>query len=91
MRSAHCAQVGEGEESVGHESGRKIVRRPSSGPLLLPPQSPAADPRTRTRTQIDILERNPKKDPEQYTEEDLAHMRKGASRSLPRRDESKQG
>lgn len=41
--------------------------------------------------QIDILERNPKKDPEQYTEEDLAHMRKGASRSLPRRGESKPG
>jgi len=30
MRAAHCAQVGEGEESVGHESGRKIVRRPCS-------------------------------------------------------------
>ncbi|GAA5916381.1 hypothetical protein JCM8208_003418 [Rhodotorula glutinis] len=48
----NSGKVGEGEESVGHESGRKI---------------------------IDILERNPKKDPEEYTEEDLAHMRKVTS------------
>ncbi|GAA5988255.1 hypothetical protein JCM5350_007629 [Sporobolomyces pararoseus] len=39
----------EGTESVGHESGRKI---------------------------IDILERNPDGNPDEYTEEDLAHMRK---------------
>ncbi|GAA6025573.1 hypothetical protein JCM8202_001675 [Rhodotorula sphaerocarpa] len=43
---------GKGEESVGHESGRKI---------------------------IDILERNPKKDPSKYTDEDLQHMRKVAA------------
>ncbi|KAE8212403.1 hypothetical protein CF327_g3946 [Tilletia walkeri] len=36
-------------ETVGHNSGRKIV---------------------------DILRRNPSKDAEKYTEEDLAHMRK---------------
>ncbi|GAA5824021.1 hypothetical protein JCM11251_003382 [Rhodosporidiobolus azoricus] len=45
-------KVKEGQESVGHESGRKI---------------------------IDILERNPDRDPEQYTEEDIAHMRKVTS------------
>ncbi|GAA5980015.1 hypothetical protein JCM11641_008263 [Rhodosporidiobolus odoratus] len=45
-------KVKEGQESVGHESGRKI---------------------------INILERNPKGDPEEYTEEDLAHMRKVTS------------
>ncbi|GAA5897103.1 DUF3140 domain-containing protein [Sporobolomyces salmoneus] len=39
----------EGTESVGHESGRKI---------------------------IDILERNPDGNPDEYTEEDLGHMRK---------------
>ncbi|PWN99573.1 hypothetical protein FA09DRAFT_328380 [Tilletiopsis washingtonensis] len=43
---------GDGDESVGHQSGRKIV---------------------------DILQRNPKKDPSKYTDEDLAHMRKVAS------------
>ncbi|KAG0656684.1 hypothetical protein C6P46_006986 [Rhodotorula mucilaginosa] len=47
----NSGKVKEGEESVGHESGRKI---------------------------IDILERNPKKDPSKYTDEDLQHMRKGA-------------
>lgn len=31
-----------------------------------------------TTRQIDILERNPKKDPSKYTDEDLQHMRKGA-------------
>ncbi|KAH8677916.1 hypothetical protein BX600DRAFT_506911 [Xylariales sp. PMI_506] len=36
-------------ETIGHESGRKI---------------------------IDILERNPKKDPSKYTEEDIGHMRR---------------
>ncbi|MCJ1373071.1 hypothetical protein MMC20_004298 [Loxospora ochrophaea] len=39
-------------ETVGHESGRKI---------------------------ISILKKNPSKDPEQYDEEDLAHMRKVVS------------
>ncbi|BGP42368.1 hypothetical protein JCM10450v2_006462 [Rhodotorula kratochvilovae] len=48
----NSGKVREGEESVGHESGRKI---------------------------IDILERNPDKDPEEYTEEDIAHMRKVTS------------
>ncbi|PWN40026.1 hypothetical protein IE81DRAFT_278566, partial [Ceraceosorus guamensis] len=43
--------AGEGE-SVGHESGRKIV---------------------------DILKRNPKKQEDKYTEEDLQHMRKVAA------------
>ncbi|GAA6061205.1 hypothetical protein JCM10212_001526 [Sporobolomyces blumeae] len=42
-------KVEKGKESVGHESGRKI---------------------------IDIIERNPKGDPDAYTEEDLGHMRK---------------
>ncbi|KAL1737049.1 hypothetical protein EV714DRAFT_265861 [Schizophyllum commune] len=49
--STQCGQIkddGSGE-SVGHESGRKIVA---------------------------ILEKNPKKDVDQYDEEDLAHMRK---------------
>ncbi|GAA6024171.1 hypothetical protein JCM10207_005591 [Rhodosporidiobolus poonsookiae] len=45
-------KVKKGQESVGHESGRKI---------------------------IDILERNPEGDPEKYTEEDLAHMRRVTS------------
>ncbi|EMF13743.1 uncharacterized protein SEPMUDRAFT_42980 [Sphaerulina musiva SO2202] len=36
-------------ESIGHESGRKIV---------------------------EILEKNPKKDPSKYEEDDVAHMRK---------------
>ncbi|MCJ1361242.1 hypothetical protein MMC16_000340 [Acarospora aff. strigata] len=36
-------------ETVGHESGRKI---------------------------IEILRKNPSKDPEEYDEEDIAHMRK---------------
>lgn len=36
-------------ETIGHESGRKIVK---------------------------ILEKNPKKDPEQYDEDDIDHMRK---------------
>ncbi|PIA92827.1 hypothetical protein CB0940_04203 [Cercospora beticola] len=36
-------------ETIGHESGRKIVK---------------------------ILEDNPKKDPEKYSEDDIAHMRK---------------
>ncbi|KAI9811323.1 MAG: hypothetical protein M1827_005482 [Pycnora praestabilis] len=39
-------------ETVGHESGRKI---------------------------IEILKKNPKKDPEGYEEEDLGHMRKVVS------------
>ncbi|KAG7005958.1 hypothetical protein G7Y79_00017g043400 [Physcia stellaris] len=39
-------------ETVGHESGRKI---------------------------IDILNRNPSKDPEKYEDDDLAHMRKVVS------------
>ena len=39
----------EDSETIGHESGRKIIT---------------------------ILEKNPKKDPEQYDEEDLPHMRK---------------
>lgn len=41
-----------GGETVGHDSGRKIV---------------------------DILERNPKKDPDSYEEEDIQHMRKVVS------------
>lgn len=36
-------------ETIGHESGRKIIK---------------------------ILEKNPKKDPEGYDDEDIAHMRK---------------
>ncbi|OJD33828.1 dna-binding protein [Diplodia corticola] len=36
-------------ETIGHESGRKIIK---------------------------ILEKNPKKDPEQYDEEDVDHMRR---------------
>jgi len=36
-------------ESIGHESGRKIIK---------------------------ILEKNPDKDPEEYDEEDIEHMRK---------------
>ena len=39
-------------ETVGHDSGRKIV---------------------------DILKRNPKKEADKYTEEDVAHMRKVVS------------
>ncbi|GAA6041357.1 hypothetical protein JCM8097_007683 [Rhodosporidiobolus ruineniae] len=45
-------KVKAGQESVGHESGRKI---------------------------IDILERNPDGDPEQYTDEDIDHMRRVTS------------
>ncbi|CCC10767.1 unnamed protein product [Sordaria macrospora k-hell] len=53
-------------ESVGHESGRKIV---------------------------DILRRNPDKDPEGFEEEDLAHMRKVVSyckRHLAQEEKAKQ-
>ncbi|KAE8231542.1 hypothetical protein CF326_g3444 [Tilletia indica] len=53
-------------ETVGHNSGRKIV---------------------------DILRRNPSKDAEKYTEEDLAHMRKVASyckRHIAQEDKLKQ-
>lgn len=39
-------------ESIGHDSGRKIV---------------------------EILESNPEKDPEKYTEDDVSHMRKVVS------------
>ena len=52
-------------ETVGHESGRKI---------------------------IEILERNPKKDPEKYDDDDLAHMRKVVSyckRHLAQEDKAK--
>ncbi|TNY20583.1 hypothetical protein DMC30DRAFT_352077 [Rhodotorula diobovata] len=51
-QSSGWSKQNDGKESVGHESGRKI---------------------------IDILERNPDKDPEQYTDEDLSHMRKVTS------------
>ncbi|KAL9935038.1 hypothetical protein V8E36_006114 [Tilletia maclaganii] len=57
---------GEGGETVGHNSGTKIV---------------------------DILRRNPDKDPEKYTEDDLAHMRKVASyckRHLAQEDKLKE-
>ncbi|KAK3947949.1 hypothetical protein QBC32DRAFT_352746 [Pseudoneurospora amorphoporcata] len=53
-------------ESVGHESGRKIV---------------------------DILRRNPDKDPEGFGEEDLPHMRKVVSyckRHLAQEEKAKQ-
>ncbi|PWN90567.1 hypothetical protein FA10DRAFT_267020 [Acaromyces ingoldii] len=50
--SSESSGWGDGDETVGHESGRKIV---------------------------DILKRNPKKDPSKYTEEDIAHMRKVVS------------
>ncbi|PWN30705.1 hypothetical protein BDZ90DRAFT_229709 [Jaminaea rosea] len=43
---------GESGETVGHDSGRKIV---------------------------DILKRNPKKEADKYTEEDIQHMRKVVS------------
>jgi hypothetical protein len=43
-------------ETVGHESGTKI---------------------------LDILKRNPKKDEDKYTDEDLAHMRKVCSTEIP--------
>ncbi|KAH0393346.1 hypothetical protein KCU89_g12508, partial [Aureobasidium melanogenum] len=39
-------------ETIGHESGRKI---------------------------IEILEKNPKKDPSKYDEDDISHMRKVAA------------
>ncbi|KAL7337348.1 hypothetical protein BJY59DRAFT_654759 [Rhodotorula toruloides] len=51
-QTAGWSKDNDGKESVGHESGRKI---------------------------IDILERNPDKDPEQYTDEDIEHMRKVTS------------
>ncbi|OCT48874.1 putative dna-binding protein [Cladophialophora carrionii] len=53
-------------ESVGHESGRKIV---------------------------EILKKNPDKDPSQYDEEDIAHMRKVAAynkRHLAQEEKAKQ-
>ncbi|KAL6715815.1 hypothetical protein ACLMJK_006776 [Lecanora helva] len=53
-------------ESVGHESGRKI---------------------------IEILKKNPKKDPSNYDEDDLGHMRKVVSynkRHLAQEEKAKQ-
>ncbi|KAL9622645.1 MAG: hypothetical protein Q9160_002955 [Pyrenula sp. 1 TL-2023] len=55
-----------GSETVGHESGRKI---------------------------IEILKKNPEKDPEKYDEDDLAHMRKVTSylaRHLAQEEKAKQ-
>ena len=58
---------GEGDgETVGHESGRKIIQ---------------------------ILKKNPKKDPSKYGEDDLAHMRKVVSyckRHLAQEEKAKQ-
>lgn len=54
------------EETVGHESGRKI---------------------------IEILRKNPNKDPENYDEEDIPHMRKVVSynkRHLAQEEKAKQ-
>ncbi|EOD49744.1 putative dna-binding protein [Neofusicoccum parvum UCRNP2] len=53
-------------ETIGHESGRKIVK---------------------------ILEKNPKKDPEQYDEDDIDHMRKVVAyckRHLAQEEKAKQ-
>ncbi|EME43877.1 hypothetical protein DOTSEDRAFT_71624 [Dothistroma septosporum NZE10] len=53
-------------ETIGHESGRKIIK---------------------------ILEKNPKKDPSRYEEEDLQHMRKVVSyckRHLAQEEKAKQ-
>nr|POF19974.1 hypothetical protein CFP56_52223 [Quercus suber] len=53
-------------ETIGHESGRKIIA---------------------------ILEKNPKKDPEKYDEEDLQHMRKVVAyckRHLAQEEKAKQ-
>lgn len=51
-RSAGWPKEDENGETVGHDSGRKIV---------------------------EILEANPGKDPEKYTEEQIQHMRKVVS------------
>ena len=59
---------GADEETVGHESGRKIMYVPSSTAEYY------ADVLLR-----DILERNPNKEEDKYTEEDLQHMRKVVS------------
>ena len=48
----NSSTTGSESETVGHESGRKIV---------------------------EILEKNPKKDPEKYDEDDLQHMRRVAA------------
>ncbi|KAF1981016.1 hypothetical protein K402DRAFT_365530 [Aulographum hederae CBS 113979] len=53
-------------ETIGHESGRKIIK---------------------------ILEKNPKKDPEQYEKEDIDHMRKVVAyckRHLAQEEKAKQ-
>ncbi|KAI4228412.1 MAG: hypothetical protein L6R40_008141 [Gallowayella cf. fulva] len=53
-------------ETIGHESGRKIIQ---------------------------ILDKNPNKDPEQYDEEDIQHMRKVVSyckRHLAQEEKAKQ-
>ena len=55
-----------GEETIGHESGRKI---------------------------IEILDKNPKKDPSKYDEADIPHMRKVVAyckRHLAQEEKAKQ-
>ncbi|KAL8776529.1 MAG: hypothetical protein Q9213_008237 [Squamulea squamosa] len=56
----------DGSETIGHESGRKIIQ---------------------------ILSKNPNKDPDQYDDEDLQHMRKVVSyckRHLAQEEKAKQ-
>lgn len=66
---------GEGHESVGHESGRKIVCFfPCPLFTLFAGRELMRD---RMRGKIEILEKNPEGIEEDYEEEDLKHMRKG--------------
>lgn len=68
-----AGQVGSGEcwTRVGQEDCESRLYFPYFWSLRLT---------LRSAWQIDILERNPDKDPEQYTDEDIEHMRKGSSR-----------
>ncbi|KAI0184561.1 hypothetical protein EV127DRAFT_474206 [Xylaria flabelliformis] len=65
-QSAGWSKEDESGETIGHESGRKI---------------------------IEILKKNPKKDPEKYDEEDVEHMRRVVAyckRHLAQEEKAKQ-
>ena len=63
-------------ESVGHES---YVDSNSSFSLVLPHATDTFCFGSSGRKIVEILKKNPKKDPEAYDEEDIAHMRKVTS------------
>jgi hypothetical protein len=62
-------------ESVGHESYADSIH--ASALSCRSTDTPRSNPRGRKI--VKILKKNPKKDPEAYDEEDIAHMRKVTS------------